>query len=210
MKEKIYQGILRLFLWLHGESERYFFYFLPKLFGRNHPKNDFDFRTRDFIDRISNRDVVADLGCGTGKLAKKIAALGCKVFAVDRRIPNEANCGPVLFLQQDLLSPGLPQLLENHGIDVIILSHILEHLPNPVEFLAQLKVSSKILICVPSEENWRYQLKKALGLDPRTDPEHYREYTKDSLRLEIEGAGWKVKEIFYNAQGELFATAVLS
>lgn len=207
-RERLFHWILKVFLSIHSGLERRFFYYLCKIFGKPHPKNEFDFRTRDFLAKVRREETVADLGCGTGKLAKKIAEAGPKVLAVDRNVPNGKKSSNFEFVQMDLRDERLTKLLEERNVDCVVLSHILEHIDDSVGFLRRLKGAKRLLICVPSEENWKYQLKKKLGLDPRTDPEHFREYSKDTLAQEIHSAGWELKEIFYNSQGELFAEAI--
>jgi hypothetical protein len=109
------------------------------------------------------------------------------------------------FLKMDFLSPELIPALKAKNVNTITLSHVLEHIEKPVEFLSRLKPFRKILICVPSQESWRFQFKQSLGLDARTDPTHYREYDTRMLAQETEAAGLKMTHCFYNSEGEIFA-----
>lgn len=83
---------------------------------------------------------VLDLGCGTGDLSNQIANCVAQVIALDH--------DPVL-LEWARKNRALPNLSFENGdaetylaskpesVDVLILSHILEHLDNPIEFLIQ-------------------------------------------------------------------------
>ena len=80
--------------------------------------------------------------------------------------------------------------------DVVILSNVLEHLPNRSIFLSKVwnKVNPKrMLIRVPLfERDWRVPLKKELGVEWRLDPTHETEYTIESWAKEIKEAGLAV------------------
>ncbi len=71
-------------------------------------------------------------------------------------------------------------------------------------YLKTLRPIGKVLVCVPSQENWRFQYKKSLGLDARTDPTHFREYTTQMLRDEAEKAGYRSTDCYFNSEGEIF------
>jgi SAM-dependent methyltransferase len=199
---KLYRGLFKTYFALHDAFESRFFYYACKALGKPHPKNLFDYRTRVFLDHLDPADRVADLGCGTGKLVTQMRGKAAEAIGVDVSVPLLLKDD---FLKKNILDADLPDLLLERRVDTITLSHVLEHIENPVELLGRLAAFRKILICVPSEENWKFQFKKSLGLDPRTDPTHYREYSIPMLRAEAEAAGLKVNAAFYNSEGEIFA-----
>lgn len=202
----MYRLIFKLYFAVHDFVEPRFFYYACKLLRAPHPKNLYAYRTRVFLDHLAPGDRVADLGCGTGKLVEAMRARTACALGVDLKPPLLlGNAGADAFMRGDILDPDLvPRLLERK-IDTITLSHVLEHLESPVAFLERLKPFRKVLICVPSEENWRFQFKRSLGLDARTDPTHFREYSVGLLRSEAESAGFRVTTTLYNSEGEIFA-----
>ncbi len=95
--------------------------------------------------------------------------------------------------------------------DAVILSNVLEHLPNRSQFLREMVERlrpSRILLRVPVfERDWRVPLKQELGIDYRLDPTHLAEYTLESFAAEMADAGLDV--IHQEARwGEIWAEAV--
>jgi SAM-dependent methyltransferase len=86
-----------------------------------------------------------DVGCGSGKLMELMKAMGWTTYGLDPRIQDLNTYHSV----DDLLAhePG-------KKFDLITMSHVLEHVPNPVEWLAEFKPllaeGGQIFIEVPS------------------------------------------------------------
>jgi hypothetical protein len=82
------------------------------------------------------------------------------------------------------------------AFDVIVLSNVLEHLPNRAEFLKRLLSAtgaSRALIRVPMfEREWRVAARKELGLDWRMDATHETEYAAGDFADEMQAAGLSV------------------
>jgi SAM-dependent methyltransferase len=101
--------------------------------------------------------------------------------------------------------------LPGEHFDVIILSNVLEHLPDRSSFLRQVNVllkPSRILIRVPLfERDWRVPLKRELKVEWRLDPTHEVEYTLESFREEVTAAGLRIthQEVRW---GEIWAEVV--
>jgi len=79
---------------------------------------------------------------------------------------------------------------------------------NRIEFLASFKSISgvkKILIRVPSfERDWEIALRKELGANYMSDPDHKIEHTLKDLKYEVESAGWIFSE-YIVSWGEIWA-----
>jgi SAM-dependent methyltransferase len=161
-----------------------------------------------FVERIRPGERVLDLGCGKGELAADIAArAGAQVTGVDwnadyLRFARERYKG-VELVQGDLraFEPGRPY-------DVLVLSNVLEHLPDREELLRGLVArtgASRLLIRVPLlARSWTVPLREELGLPHFSDPTHEVEYDRESFAAEMRGAGLEVvhEEL---AWGELWA-----
>ena len=80
---------------------------------------------------------VLDAGCGEGTLSFMLAARGAFVTACDISEPNiefakqQPNPHRIEFLTADL--ERLP--FEDSSFDLVVSSHVLEHLENPIEYL---------------------------------------------------------------------------
>ena len=166
-----------------------------------------------FVDRVSGASRVLEVGCGIGVLAFDLADRGgvrlTAIDVVEEKITTakEKYTHPnIEFVAGDALVD-----LPAGSFDVVVMSNVLEHLPDRANFLLRLKEAtgfSKILIRVPVfERDWRVPLKQELGLEWRGDPTHETEYTLESFAQEIGQAKLKVthQEVRW---GEIWAEAV--
>jgi SAM-dependent methyltransferase len=175
-----------------------------------HPKHRLTGYHDFFTNRIQPEERVLDVGCGIGYLAFDVAEkTGAFVLGVDINPDNISQAldhfsHPNIRYQVGDIQKFLP---EEH-FDVIILSNVLEHLPDRPKFLRRMQTNfgpSKLLIRVPLfERDWRVPLKRELGIDWRLDPTHEIEYTPESFNAELVQAGMEViyKEIRW---GEIWA-----
>ena len=85
---------------------------------------------------------------------------------------------------------------------MIVLSNVLEHLSDRLEFLKNVLEKTKpkaFLIRVPMyEREWLAPMKEELGIDYLLDAGHEIEYTQEGLFKELSGAGlrpkhWEIK-----------------
>lgn len=154
-----------------------------------------------FVRRIQADERVLDVGCGHGALARDIATrCGARVVGLDldagrvaqaRRLhahPRvEYRCGDAL------------ALADAPEVDVVVLSNVLEHLPERARFLAHLDKTlapERLLVRVPLfERDWRVPLKRELGLEWRLDPTHETEYTRESFAAEVAEAGLAIAHL---------------
>ncbi|MFX0022553.1 MAG: class I SAM-dependent methyltransferase [Candidatus Hermodarchaeota archaeon] len=155
-----------------------------------------------FIKNINDGDHVLDIGCGNGLLSydiiqnvNNVKLIGIDISKEKIETAKEKYIHPNLkFINGNALKD-----LPNKKFDVVILSNVLEHFENRVEFLKQVKrrtKSSTYLVRVPLfERDWRVPLKKELGLDYRLDPTHYIEYTQEKFFEELEKVSLKVENL---------------
>src|SRR5690606_31187468 len=96
---------------------------------------------------------VLDLGCGQADLARGLEARGHDVTAIDWQTPE---LPPKRFIKADFFT-GLP-LDDDEQFDVIVLADVLEHLPDPAQFLQlALRHSSangRIIVSLPNAVHW--------------------------------------------------------
>jgi 2-polyprenyl-3-methyl-5-hydroxy-6-metoxy-1,4-benzoquinol methylase len=163
-----------------------------------HPKHRYMKYHEFFINRILPNDNVLDIGCGNGVVDIEIAQrTGAKVTGIDSDAAKITEAKQrdkdsiVNFLVCDAL-----QDLPNGSFKVIILSNVLEHILDRIQFLQTLKISlhpTRILIRVPLiDRDWLVALKQELDVDWRLDPTHYIEYTQETFSNEIQAAQMKI------------------
>jgi ubiquinone/menaquinone biosynthesis C-methylase UbiE len=144
-----------------------------------------------FVHRIHPGERVLDVGCGIGAVAYDVAdKAGAWVVGIDLDPVNIALARERFpHLRVEHLQGDALVCLPPEAFDVVILSNILEHLPDRPEFLNELVTvtkSKRLLIRVPLfEREWQVPLRQELGLEWRSDTTHETEYTLESFASEI-------------------------
>lgn len=192
MKNKIYSFLVKFALRLHNFSYKLSTRFTIKTEGGLHPKHRLINYHKFFIDNVKLDDTVLDIGCGNGALTYDLAKKAKRVIGVDLnkeniKIAKEKYSAPnIKYIVGDVVED-----LPNEKFNVVVLSNVLEHIKNRVEFLNKIKyLAPKLLIRVPiSNRDWLTLYKKELGIEWRLDKTHYIEYTLESFKKELEKVG---------------------
>jgi len=151
-----------------------------------------------FVDRVRAGERVLDIGCGNGALSSDVAERsGAQVVGIDLSSENIATARSLH--SHPRASYQVPDVLVHPlqgPFDVVILSNVLEHIEQRVEFLRRMvaaAVPARIVLRVPVfERDWRVPLKKELGIEYRLDPTHFTEYTLESFRDEMASADLEI------------------
>lgn len=163
-----------------------------------HPKHRL-MRYHDFfVNRLTPGETVIDIGCGNGALSQDMAMRGgVKVTGIELsessflEAKQKYGHDRVRYVHGNVLKE-----LPDESFDVAVMSNVLEHLENRVDFLkeAQLRLKPKRwLIRVPLyERDWRVPLMDELGIDYRLDHTHYIEYTQEQFDQELDEAVLKI------------------
>jgi len=167
-----------------------------------HPKHRL-MRYHDFfIENIADGQRVIDIGCGYGAVARSIANARprSQVTGVDydpkrlaeaRAKDNPANLNFVEADATQSVPPG--------PWDVVVLSNVLEHIVDRHAFLTALidKTKAKrFLIRVPLfERDWRLSMRREVGANYYSDPDHEIEPTQEEFRREAAAAGLVVEQL---------------
>lgn len=139
---------------------------------------------------------VADLGCGTGALARALAERGCEVLAVepDARIHALAAAEP-LPPGMRLLHSGLTELPpgELESRDDVLLIDVLEHIEDDRGTLARLRErmrpGAQMLCLLPALEPLYGQRDRSQG--------HHRRYSEAAARRLFASCGFASVELSY-------------
>jgi SAM-dependent methyltransferase len=173
------------------------------IYGKGeHPKHRL-MRYHDFfIENIADSQRVIDIGCGYGAVARSVAKARPKsqVTGVDydpkrlaeaRAKDNPAN---LTFVEADATQSVPPG-----PWDVVVLSNVLEHIVDRHAFLTALidKTKAKrFLIRVPLfERDWRLAMRREVGANYYSDPDHEIEPTQEEFRRETAAAGLIVEQL---------------
>jgi 2-polyprenyl-3-methyl-5-hydroxy-6-metoxy-1,4-benzoquinol methylase len=151
-----------------------------------------------FTSRVQADERVLDVGCGIGAVAYDLAERsGAWVVGVDLS-PENIETARSRYRHPRVEYRVEDGLRDNRDgrFDVVVLSNILEHLPERPAFLRRMQHAvrpSRMLIRVPLfERDWQVPLKRELGVEWRLDPTHETEYTLESFVDEISQAGCRI------------------
>lgn len=190
---------LRLAQALDSVVQRHLNLLAERIYDGRHPKH-WLWRSHKqfFLDRLRPGDRVLDVGCGASAYLLWMAERGCRVTACDinpARIEQARSimAHPNLSFEVRDVTDEPPR----EPYDVVICSHVIEHLDEPVGMLRALTHNApRLLAAVPPEDNrWQKVMFRELGLPWKDDEDHRREYTPALLREQIEAAGWRVVEL---------------
>lgn len=159
------------------------------------------FRLNFLLDRITAGERVLDLGCAAGTMSGMISARGAQVVGIDHdaRLIAEARRKTLPGVEfvtgeaRDYLRTAPP-------FDVLVLSHVLEHLDNPGLFLSEFAPRfRRVYIEVPDFE--ASQLNVLRAEEGRalvySDNDHVSEFDRRELKALIEEAGMRIAEAEY-------------
>jgi 2-polyprenyl-3-methyl-5-hydroxy-6-metoxy-1,4-benzoquinol methylase len=146
-------------------------------------------------------DTVLDVGCGCGDNASILAKLGCTAHGITLSRVEFASavqaCSKVWVHDLD---NGLPQEVAG-PYDLILLSHVLEHLRRPEALLVDLRriirPGGKIAVALPNILNWYQRLLFLSGRfeyedEGIMDTTHLRFYTFSTGRKMLEACGFSI------------------
>jgi 2-polyprenyl-3-methyl-5-hydroxy-6-metoxy-1,4-benzoquinol methylase len=149
---------------------------------------------------------VLDIGCGNGANAGILKAQGATVDGITIS-PTELEEAKVYCDRVALydLENGLPEEFSNrHAYDLVICSHVLEHLRYPEKLLGAvrhiIKPNGYLLIALPNIMFYKTRLKLAFGNfdyeeNGLMDQTHYRWFTYRSAQKLLVNAGYKIVRI---------------
>ena len=197
--------ILKFLVWTHNWA-----YHMISLFASHtgvHPKHAIQQYHKFFVNNIKPQDKVLDIGCGHGDVAYDVAKKAAYVTGIDISTKNIAIAKSRY--QKDNLEFITGNALTHNfseKFDVIILSNVLEHIEQRIDFLKKLaKLAPIILIRIPLiTRDWISVYKKNEGFEYRLDDTHFIEYDNATFKQEIQQAGLVINSL-KTEFGELYA-----
>lgn len=160
------------------------------------------------MNKIKVENTILDVGCKFGRISSLLAEKSTKVVGID--MDNSA----IEIAKKQNVKDNLEfrcidcfELLEEESseFDVIVLSHILEHLDNPEDFLTKFNLTNKyIYIEVPDfDESYLNLYRHKVGSTLiYTDHDHIWEFDRDDFRKLLSDCGLKIisEEFRYGVQ----------
>lgn len=113
---------------------------------------------------------VLDVGCGAGDNAALLRASGKNLRVYGITLSKEERDKAIKFMIDCMVADieaSIPEALQGKCFDVIVFSHVLEHLRNPAAVVAKfsglLKPAGLVLIAVPNILSWKQRWKFFIG-----------------------------------------------
>jgi len=148
-----------------------------------------------------------DIGCGTGEFLKTGADAGFNVTGID---VDSTTTGYITNKYGFRTVTGLlgPETFPAGSFDVVVLSHVIEHLQKPAELLAVihsiLKLNGLFVMCTPNSDSFEEDIHHAYGrvrhdgskcyyLSPFLNPYHIIGFNRKSARRILERSGFAVE-----------------
>jgi 2-polyprenyl-3-methyl-5-hydroxy-6-metoxy-1,4-benzoquinol methylase len=146
----------------------------------------------------SSRGTLLDLGCGDGAYLRHMRSLGWKIAGVEQD-PRAAEVARAT-LQDGPIHESLADArsAKPDGYDVITLSHVIEHLLDPVEILTQcatcLRPGGRLVVATPNTASRGHRRfgRSWLHLDP---PRHIHLFNASTLTDVARRAGFRVERV---------------
>jgi len=145
---------------------------------------------------------VLDLGCGVGRFVAALRAAGAEPVGVElaeAALERARRTAPGADLRRVAPDGSLP--LEHGEVDVVWCSEVLEHVPDTVAFLTEvrrvLRRGGRLLVTVPDHGRVKRTLLALGHHDAHYDPlgQHVRFYTRRSLRRALVATGFSAVRI---------------
>lgn len=157
-----------------------------------------------FIRHVQPQQRILDIGTGIGKVAYELATrtqaqvVGLEINPESVAKAQQLHSHPnIQYIVGDALGDLTGVLTP--PFDVILLSNVLEHLPNRPALLRHLVAFASpqtVLIRVPLfERDWRIPLKQEVGVESRLDPTHEIEYTLEIFGEEMAQANLQIAHL---------------
>ena len=147
--------------------------------------------------QVRGRTRLLDVGCGSATLLGLMKARGFEVLGVDTSAEASqvaAQENGVRVVVGTIGSAGL----ETSSADMVTMFHVMEHVTNPQEVLAEahriLQPQGTLVLQVPNIDSWQFRWfgAKWYGLDI---PRHVIDYSRSSIVSLLERSGFQVTRI---------------
>lgn len=206
----MYKLLIKIAVWINNFSYRLIGVLAIKENKGVHPKHKIIKYHDFFVENISPNEKVLDVGCSIGACAYEVSKKASCVIGIDLSMKNIRQAKK-MFSAENLkyIFGDATKYDFKEKFDTIILSAVLEHIDNRIDFLKKIKLlAPKILIRVPLiTRSWLSMYEKEKGMEYRLDITHCIEYTEDNFSEEMEKAGLKIQN-HYIKFGEIYAVVI--
>ena len=159
--------------------------------------------------RIKKNEKLLDIGSGSGQFLYEMKSLGLDVYGVE---PGEFDEKATKKEGLEIKKSNLKEAkFKKETFDLITMSHVLEHVSNPLENLEEihriLKKNGRFIISVPNYNSLAYKIfgSNWYQLDI---PRHLFDYSDKILKRVLEERGFKIIKMRYNSRPSQFVVSL--
>ncbi len=155
-----------------------------------------------FLNRLPPGRLL-DVGCGSGTFLQQMQSLGWDVTGLEPDIAT-AKWAQDLHGFPVMTAPIEEAELPDEYYDVITMSHVIEHVHNPMRVLRlchrALKPGGLLVVTTPHVDSWGHRLFREswMHLDP---PRHLHLFSVQNLRISVKKTGFLTKSVFTFSHG---------
>ena len=157
-------------------------------------------RVDGWVRRLPRPGVALEIGSGTGWMLKALRDHGWRAVGSERDIDAariaQRRSGAPMFVG------GLDALRREPFLDLVVLFHVLEHLPDPIPVIrglaAVVKPGGTLVLGLPNGASWqcRFAGRHWMHLDV---PRHLVHFTPDSIERALVSSGFRVTEFAFTS-----------
>ena len=160
-----------------------------------------------FCEMINKNVSILDVGSGSGTLLKNLNMYGFKnLNGIDSYLKKDFTFGEVKLIKTDI--SGLCKM--NKKYDIVIMSHVLEHLKDPLESLSRVKgllnKKGKIILRVPISSSKAFEIYKNNWFQIDA-PRHFFIPSKKGLLYLTKKAGYNIDKYFFDSTSSQFISS---
>lgn len=143
---------------------------------------------------------ILDFGCGRGELLSELQKHGYQTYGFD----IDTMCVE-LSSQYGTVRQGkvedLTKLYEPRCFDLVIASHVLEHIPYPVQALTELMKFTRfgVLVAVPNPYYLVYPCGALLRINTKVNKGHWYSWDYPHFRVFVENCGFSIRKWYYDS-----------
>jgi SAM-dependent methyltransferase len=141
--------------------------------------------------------VLLEVGCGAGGYLQQMSAMGWKCTGLDVS-PNAIERGRQLCPNANFVLGTLQAIPKHSAFDLIVMHHVLEHVPNPLQTAYQcfylLRPGGRMLVSIPNVHSFESRLfgRRWIGLDI---PRHIVHFDESNVSTLLKNAGFSIESV---------------
>jgi 2-polyprenyl-3-methyl-5-hydroxy-6-metoxy-1,4-benzoquinol methylase len=191
------------------------------LYDKNHQYgeskyNDFNKEISEIIKYDTKRSAILDVGCAMGDFLYQAKKHYMRAFGAE--IASNMADSVSKHLNIKVFTQQYEQIVTDEQFSCIHMSHIIEHIPNPRDWLKKaathLDPDGILVVCVPNMHSLTRMFKlflKRIGLrkgrwkNPRRTPDHLFEPTVAGMRYFFPANGYDIVKIYSYSRSNMIA-----